>query len=139
LQWLFIILSPFPRVFIQKSQAGIKGCTAPYLQRMITDLVQFIYDRKHLFYSHSCCNERLMASLSAVSVIFTLAICLTSFLEQPQKWFNPLRYIYHNLRFFNHCCFYRCCLPNCVTKTFLSNYFNETRTSPTFTDAPLKH
>ena len=49
-----------PRILLQETEAGIKGCAAPHLHRVITDLIHGVNDRKHNIGRHSGRNQGLM-------------------------------------------------------------------------------
>ena len=51
----------FPRVFVQKSHAGVESRPAPRFERIISYLVELIEYGKHLVESHSRCRLRLMS------------------------------------------------------------------------------
>ena len=57
---LFELARPFPRVFIQKPDAGIESGAAPHFQRIVTDFIQLLRNRQHILRLHSSGKQRLM-------------------------------------------------------------------------------
>ena len=49
-----------PRVLIKKAQAGVKGCTAPAFERMVTDLIHLFKYALKFIRSHSGRDQGLM-------------------------------------------------------------------------------
>ena len=56
----FELSETFPRIFIQKTEAGIKSCTAPAFKRPVSHAVQNLAGGEHLFRAHSRCGLGLM-------------------------------------------------------------------------------
>lgn len=56
----FELSETFPRIFVQKTEAGIKSCTAPAFKRPVSHAVQNLACGKHLFRAHSRCGLGLM-------------------------------------------------------------------------------
>ena len=50
----------FPRILFQKTEGSVESGAAPAFYGMITDLVHFINDGKHLFCTESCGDQGLM-------------------------------------------------------------------------------
>ena len=49
-----------PRILLQETKACVKGCTSPAFYRVITHLIHFIDNGKHIFCGHSGCDQRLV-------------------------------------------------------------------------------
>ena len=49
-----------PWIFLQETEAGIKGSAAPALNRMVAYLVHLINNGQHLLCGHSGCEQRLV-------------------------------------------------------------------------------
>ena len=50
----------FPRILVEESHAGVEGCAAPCLQRMVSNLVHGGQDREHLLGGHAGSDEGLV-------------------------------------------------------------------------------
>ena len=46
---------------MKETKGCIECCTTPALYCVIADFIKFIYDRKHLFCGHTCCDLGLMS------------------------------------------------------------------------------
>ena len=55
------LVETFPRIFVQKSQAGVEGRAAPRFQSFIADFVQACKHRLHLTITHARGAQRLMS------------------------------------------------------------------------------
>ena len=58
---LFEKTEPLPWVFIQKTQADVKGRPAPRFDGMVADAVHFLKDRQHIDDAHAGCRQRLLS------------------------------------------------------------------------------